>query len=176
MVASAKCSDVSPKIESRILEQVEKLCLFELLFIEEFRENVEGLSAKQLLELINDFLSGEHGEVEAYLFLKLLAYYPKSMANYQLTPLMQTLITSAYYIGQSGFYTSKLSMEDLAKIFHRSKKTIYDCIKKHQKAIEENFKPVMEEEKLRMKAREIALRELVEEEKLRLKQEEKGNK
>ncbi|MGB9915627.1 MAG: hypothetical protein ACPLOC_08820 [Candidatus Bathyarchaeales archaeon] len=170
MIANVKCGEVLSKVGNRILEQVEKLSLFDLILIDEFRENAEGLASQQLLDLINDFLKGEHDEVEAYIFLKLLAYYPKSMTSYQLTPLMQKLIATAYHIGQSDFYTAKLSMDDLAKIFHRSKKTIHDCVQKHQQSIDEILKPMLEEEKLRKEAREIALRELVEEEKEKLKQ------
>lgn len=136
---------------------------------DEFRENAEGLTAKQILDLINDFVKSEHGEVEASIFLKLLAYYPKSMTSYQLTPLMQVLIATVYHVGQSDFYSTKLSMEDLAEVFHRSKKTIHDCVQKHQHLTDEILKPMLEEEKLRKEAREIALRELIEEEKQKLK-------
>ncbi|MEM3000504.1 MAG: hypothetical protein QXX34_08285 [Candidatus Bathyarchaeia archaeon] len=170
MVANVKCEEVLSKVGNRLLEQVEKLSLFDLILIDEFRENAEDLASQQLLDLINDFLKAEHDEVKAYIFLKLLAYYPKSMTSYQLTPLMQILIAAVYNVGQSDFYSTKLSMEDLATVFCRSKKTIHECVQKHQQSIGEILKSMLEEEKLREKAREIALRELVEEEKEKLKQ------
>lgn len=174
--AYEKYEMILKKVGSKIREQIEKLNMFEAILLDEFREDAEGLTAKQILDLINDFVKGEHGEVEASIFLKLLAYYPKSMTSYQLTPLMQVLIATVYHIGQSGSYSTKLSMEDLAEVFCRSKKTIHDCVQKHHHLIDEIFKPMLEEEKLRKEAREIALRELVEEEKRKLKNEKTEHK
>jgi 16S rRNA A1518/A1519 N6-dimethyltransferase RsmA/KsgA/DIM1 with predicted DNA glycosylase/AP lyase activity len=64
-----------------------------------------------------------------------------------------------------------LTMDYLALIFDRSKKTIHDCIKEK----EAEAKKILEEAKLRKKAREIALRELIKEEKLKLIQETTKN-
>jgi transposase len=58
-----------------------------------------------------------------------------------------------------------LSMDYLALIFDKSKKTIHDCIKEK----EEEAKKILEEAKLRKKAKEIALKELIEEEKEKLR-------
>jgi predicted DNA-binding protein YlxM (UPF0122 family) len=154
----------------KVLENINKISMLSELCVEEYRENADGLSAQQIIDLIHDYLNDGNNEVNTYIFLHLLAYYPKSMTSYNLTPLMQRLIALAYYYSQNarGEDTPKLSMDDLAELFHRSKSTIYDCIQKHGE-LEKMLKIELEEERLRAKAQKEAYRQLIEEEKEKLR-------
>jgi predicted DNA-binding protein YlxM (UPF0122 family) len=154
----------------KVLENINKMSMLCELCVEEYRETADGLSAQQILDLIHDYLNDGANEVNTYIFLHLLAYYPKSMTSYNLTPLMQKLIALAYYYSQNtrGEDTPKLSMDDLAELFHRSKSTIYDCIQKHGE-LEKMLKAELEEDRLRAKAQKEAYRQLIEEEKEKLR-------
>jgi len=160
----------------KVLENINKINMLSELCIEEYRETADGLTAQQILDLIHDYLNDGNNEVNTYIFLHLLAYYPKSMTSYNLTPLMQKLIALAYYYSQNarGEDTPKLSMDDLAELFHRSKSTIYDCIQKHGE-LEQILKAELEEDRLRAKAQKEAYRQLIEEEKQKLKLERENN-
>ena len=135
---------------------------------EEYMENTDDLTAQQIIDLIRDFLKNNHNEISAYVFLNFLAYYPKSMTSYNLTPLMQRLIAFTYYYCQNDREAPKLSMEELAEWFRRSKSTIYDAIQKNQE-LEKMLKAELEEDKLRAKARKEAYQQLIEEEKEKLR-------
>jgi predicted DNA-binding protein YlxM (UPF0122 family) len=158
----------------KVLENINKISLLSELCVEEYRENAEGLNAQQIIDLIYDYLNN-HGanEVNTYIFLHLLAYYPKSMTSYNLTPLMQKLIAFIYFYSQNSKEV-KLSMDDLAELFHRSKSTIYDCIQKHGE-LEKMLKDEIEQERLRAKAQKEAYKQLIEEEKQKLKLERENN-
>jgi predicted DNA-binding protein YlxM (UPF0122 family) len=158
----------------KVLENINKISLLRELCIEEYRESAEGLNAQQIIDLIYDYLNN-HGanEVNTYIFLHLLAYYPKSMTSYNLTPLMQKLIAFIYFYSQNSKEV-KLSMDDLAELFHRSKSTIYDCIQKHGE-LEKMLKDEIEQERLRVKAQKEAYKQLIEEEKQKLKLERENN-
>jgi len=158
----------------RIIENAKKMSMALQFCIEEYQEDGDGLTAQQIIETIRDFLKDEPNEVNAYIFLHLLAYYPQSMTSYNLTPLMQGLIASTYYYAQNDKEAPKFSMDDLAELFHRSKSTIYDAIQKYSD-LEKMIKAQLEEEKLREKAKDIALKQLVEEEKQKLKLERENN-
>jgi predicted DNA-binding protein YlxM (UPF0122 family) len=95
------------------------------------------------------------------------------MTSYNLTPLMQKLIAFIYFYSQNSKEV-KLSMDDLAELFHRSKSTIYDCIQKHGE-LEKMLKDEIEQERLRAKAQKEAYRQLIEEEKQKLKLERENN-
>jgi len=161
----------------KVLENINKISLLRELCVEEYRESAEGLNAQQIIDLIYDYLNN-HGanEVNTYIFLHLLAYYPKSMTSYNLTPLMQRLIALTYFFCQNahGEDVPKLSMDDLAELFHRSKSTIYDCIQKHGE-LEKMLKDEIEQERLRVKAQKEAYKQLIEEEKQKLKLERENN-
>ena len=158
----------------KVLENINKISLLRELCVEEYRESAEGLNAQQIIDLIYDYLNN-HGanEVNTYIFLHLLAYYPKSMTSYNLTPLMQKLIAFIYFYSQNSKEV-KLSMDDLAELFHRSKSTIYDCIQKHGE-FEKMLKDEIEQERLRVKAQKEAYKQLIEEEKQKLKLERENN-
>jgi predicted DNA-binding protein YlxM (UPF0122 family) len=158
----------------KVLENINKISLLRELCVEEYRENADDLNAQQIIDLIYDYLNN-HGanEVNTYIFLHLLAYYPKSMTSYNLTPLMQKLIAFIYFYSQNSKEV-KLSMDDLAELFHRSKSTIYDCIQKHGE-LEKMLKDEIEQERLRAKAQKEAYKQLIEEEKQKLKLERENN-
>lgn len=165
--------DVMEATVKKVLENVNKMSMFHGLLMEELREDADGLTAQQILDLINDYLNGDGAnEVNTYIFLNLLAYYPKSMTSYNLTPLMQRLIAFAYYYSQNS--KVKLSMDDLAELFHRSKSTIYDAIQKHGE-LEKIIKAELEKDRLRAKARKEAYQQLLEEEKQKLTIERQNN-
>jgi predicted DNA-binding protein YlxM (UPF0122 family) len=152
----------------KIMSMVQQLCL------EEYMENTDNLTAQQIIDLIRDFLKNNHNEISAYVFLNFLAYYPKSMTSYNLTPLMQRLIAFTYYYCQNDKEAPKLSMEELAEWFRRSKSTIYDAIQKHGE-LEQILKAELEEDRLRAKAQKEAYKQLIEEEKQKLKLERENN-
>jgi len=146
----------------KIMSMVQQLCS------EEYMENTDDLTAQQIIDLIRDFLKNNHNEITAYVFFNFLAYYPKSMTSYNLTPLMQRLIAFTYYYCQNDKEVPKLSMEDLAEWFRRSKSTIYDAIQKHGE-LEQMLKAELEEDRLRAKAQKEAYKQLIEEEKEKLR-------
>ena len=165
---------VMQKACERVVENIHKMDVAVQLCVEEFREDGNGLTAHHILELIRDFLKGDPNEVNTYIFLHLLAYYPNSMTSYNLTPLMQRLIAISYYYCKNT-KGIKLSMDDLAEIFHRSKSTIHDAVQKHH-FIEKMLKAEAEEERLRRKAKEVAFKQLIEEEKQKLKESKENSR
>ena len=143
--------------------------------------DVSGLTAQQIIDKIRSFWerckkdNGQDSDVAPIDFLELLEAYPVSMCSYHMTDSLKLLVALMYFDSkpenpkESGW--EGLTMDYLALIFDRSKKTIHDCIKEK----EAEAKKILEEAKLRKKAREIALRELIKEEKLKLIQETTKN-
>ena len=115
-----------------IADMLRKQAFVTNLCNEEFKEEAEGITAQQIIDLIRDYLKQRGAERDAAVFLNLLATYPKSMVSRNLTTIMRTLITLSYYITQNAGdkETPKLSMDDLALYFHRSKSTINETIRK----------------------------------------------
>jgi len=148
--------------------------------------DVSGLTAQQIIEKIRSFWErckkdgGQDSDVAPIDFLELLEAYPASMCSYHMTESLKLLVALMYFDSKpseeevqkqregKGPIWEGLSMDYLALIFDRSKKTIHDAIKEK----EQEAKKILEEAKLRKEAREIALKELVEEEKEKLKQKE----
>ena len=136
--------------------------------------DVSGLTAQQIIDKIRSFWdrcrkdNSEDSDVAPIDFLELLEAYPISMCSFHMTEQLKLLVALMYFSSKSENPKESgwegLSMDYLALIFDKSKKTIHDCIKEK----EEEAKKIIEEAKLRAKAREIALKELIEEEKMKL--------
>jgi len=137
--------------------------------------DVSGLTAEQIIGKIRSFWerckkdNSQDSDVAPIDFLELLEAYPVSMCSFHMTDSLKLLVALMYFDKpenpKEGDWEG-LTMDYLALIFDRSKKTIHDCIKEK----EQEAKKILEEAKLRKEAKEIALRELIEEEKLKLKQ------
>lgn len=139
--------------------------------------DVSGLTAQQIIDKIRSFWekckndSSQDSDVAPIDFLELLEAYPVSMCSYHMTDSLKLLVALMYFESRKKTESSVsedwegLSMDYLALIFDRSKKTIHDAIKEK----EQEAKRIIEEAKLRKEVREIALRELIEEEKQKLK-------
>jgi|YelNatPaOPRAMG01_1025707.scaffolds.fasta_scaffold242356_1 hypothetical protein len=143
--------------------------------------DVSGLTTQQIIDKIRSFWerckkdNSQDSDVAPIDFLELLEAYPVSMCSYHMTDSLKLLVALMYFDSKpenpkEGDWEG-LTMDYLALIFDRSKKTIHDCIKEK----EAEAKKILEEAKLRKKAREIALRELIKEEKLKLIQETTKN-
>ena len=156
-------------------------------------ESEDGLSAKQIMDLIREFYvrlekesdSDIAKDVSGY-FLDLLRDYPKSMCAQHLTDSMKQLITLAYFeskpkrqelerveyehehFGNKTEAWEGFSYEDLSVVFNRSKATIHQAI--HEKETE--VKAQVEEARLRMEAKKLALEQLVAEEREKLIKEQ----
>lgn len=139
--------------------------------------DVSGLTAQQIIERIRSFWerckkdSSQDSDVAPIDFLELLEAYPVSMCSFHMTEQLKLVVALIYFDSKPENPQSEnegLSMDYLALIFDRSKKTIHDAIKEK----EQEAKRILEEAKLRKEARELALRELIEEEKEKLKQKE----
>jgi predicted DNA-binding protein YlxM (UPF0122 family) len=145
--------------------------------------DVSGLTAQQIIDTIRSFWdrckkdNSQDSDVAPIDFLELLEAYPVSMCSFHMTNTLKLLVALMYFDSRDKEENTILSdwegysMDYLALIFERSKKTIHDCIKEK----EAEAKKILEEAKLRKKAREIALRELIKEEKLKLIQETTKN-
>jgi predicted DNA-binding protein YlxM (UPF0122 family) len=146
--------------------------------------DVSGLTTQQIIDKIRSFWercmkdNSQDSDVAPIDFLELLEAYPVSMCGFHMTDSLKLLVALMYFDSRDKEKNTLLSdweglsMDYLALIFDRSKKTIHDCIKEK----EQEAKKILEEAKLRVKAREVALRELIEEEKLKLKQDASINK
>jgi hypothetical protein len=140
--------------------------------------DVSGLTAQQIIDKIRSFWdrcrkdNSQDSDVAPIDFLELLEAYPVSMCSFHMNDTLKLLVALMYFDSRDKEENAipsnweGYSMDYLALIFDRSKKTIHDAIKER----EAEAKAILEEAKLRKKAREIALRELVEEEKRKLKQ------
>jgi len=138
--------------------------------------DVSGLTAEQIIDKIRSFWerckksNSQDSDVAPIDFLELLEAYPVSMCSFHMTDSLKLLVALMYFDSRDKEESAILSdwegysMDYLALIFDRSKKTIHDCIKEK----EAEAKKIIEEAKLRKKAREIALKELIEEEKMKL--------
>ena len=126
----------------KLVERIKKIQFIHVLLIPEMMENADGLTAEQIINLIRGFINNGTNEMDAYVFLRLLAYYPKSMTERNLTPTMQKLIPLAYYCSRIGEYP-KVSMDNLKVWFNRSKATIDICIRNHS-ALEQMLSDYMQ--------------------------------
>ncbi|MEM3629384.1 MAG: hypothetical protein QXZ02_05265 [Candidatus Bathyarchaeia archaeon] len=141
------------------------------------REDIDGLTAEQLIIKIRDFYArfekfeNADNELLPLDFFELLSEYPVSMCAYNMNDTVKLLIALYYFYDKMENPKENdfaLSYEDLTIIFDRSKSSIHDAIKQKQP----EAKRLLEEAKLRSKAKEIALEELVKEEKEKLKQKQ----
>ncbi|MGB9756484.1 MAG: hypothetical protein ACPLVJ_01720 [Candidatus Bathyarchaeales archaeon] len=138
--------------------------------------DVSGLTAQQIIEKIRSFWNrcksdnNQDSDIAPIDFLELLEAYPVSMCGFHMSDSLKLLAALIYFYSKPENPESDyegLSMDYLALIFDRSKKTIHDAIREK----EAEAKKILEEAKLSKEAREIALRELIEEEKRKLKQD-----
>ncbi|MCS7123938.1 MAG: hypothetical protein NZ932_00760 [Candidatus Bathyarchaeota archaeon] len=151
--------------------------------------DVSGLTDVKVIDKVRGFWerynreSSADNEFAPMDFLEILAAYPVSMCSFHMTDSLKLLVALMYFYSKPSEEEIKrqiesnkklgikipvyegLSMDYLALVFDRSKKTIHDAIKEK----EAEAKKLIEEAKLRKEAREIALRELVEEEKQKIK-------
>ena len=142
--------------------------------------DVSGLTSQQIIEKIRSFWerckkeTSQDVDVAPIDFLELLEAYPVSMCSFHMTDSLKLLVALMYFESRHKEENpipsdwEGYSMDYLALIFDRSKKTIHDAIKEK----EQEAKAILEEAKLRKKAREIALKELIEEEKQKIKAEQ----
>ena len=124
-------------IGKRILSDGFQIALCDEMLIETLKENYENLTNKEIMNKIKDFLEQEPHEVNYQVFLKFLFYYPVSMCKREVSPLLRRLIGLCYRLGRHepdevSRLDWKISYDDLAEIFCRSKATINDCINKTQ--------------------------------------------
>jgi len=139
--------------------------------------DLKDLTAKKIIDKIRSFWerlnrdTSQDKDIAPIDFLELLEAYPFSMCSYHMTDSLKLLVALMYFDSRHKEENpipsdwEGYSMDYLALIFDRSKKTIYDAIKEK----ETEAKAILEEAKLRKKAREIALKELIEEEKRKIK-------
>ncbi|MCS7114156.1 MAG: hypothetical protein RMJ15_03425 [Nitrososphaerota archaeon] len=148
-------------------------------------KDVSGLTDVKVIDKIRGFWERYRKEANAdnefapVDFLELLEAYPVSMCSYHMTDSLKLLVALMYFESREKTENSALlndyeglSMDYLALIFDRSKKTIHDAIKEK----EAEAKRIIGEAKLRKEAREIALRKLIEEEKAKLKQKQEEDR
>jgi len=113
------------EVIQRIAETIRKNALMECIvkgIAEDGKEEAEGITAQQIIDLIRDYLKQEGAERDASVFLTLLANFPKSMVAHNLTPQAKATIAATYW-------TEEVSMEDMARWFKRSKSTISEAIR-----------------------------------------------
>jgi hypothetical protein len=97
--------------------------------------NLSTLTVQEIMDKLNGHLAQEVSDINDLLFLRYLAAYPVSMCKRDISPLLSLIIGFHYRLsipneGQAKDGLEKISYEDLAEIFGRSKATISDCIKK----------------------------------------------
>jgi len=168
---------ISKKLQSAIKKigrKIRKCCFFlNICLHEELREEADGLTGQQIIDLIRDFLKDDPDDFQKIVFLQLLAYYPQSMVNRHLTPTAASLISCSYFYAK--YENLHVSMDDLKTVFHRSKSTVHEAIKKLSD-LEVEIKEEVEKQKIRDQARNIALEQLIEEEKEKLKTARANNR
>jgi hypothetical protein len=137
-------------------------------------ENVEGLTAEDIMEKIRAFYirfekyDGECQDFMESYFLELLSNYPKSLCTRNMTESLKQLITIMYLASKperkrAGDWDG-YSYEDLAVMFDISKATVHEAIRQKEAEVKE----LLEDTKLRGTAKKIALEELIKEEKLKI--------
>lgn len=134
------------------------------------------LTIKEIMDKIKDFLAQNPSDVNEIVFLHYLAKYPVSMARRDVSPTLKRLIGFHYRLGepdeeQKENGAEKVSYDDLAEIFVRSKATISACVNQTELEWREVQQKVADEEKLEAEAR----KQLLEEKKQQLRELEKNN-
>jgi hypothetical protein len=157
----------------RILSDGFQVSLCNEMLSEKVKESYENLTVQEIMNKIKDFLAQEPSKVNYEIFLKFLSYYPVSMCKREVSPLLRKLIGGCYRLGrhepdEESNLDWKISYEDLAEIFCRSKATISDCIVKTEdewKRVKQEVDQAMEREKYAITE---AKRQIIEEAKQKL--------
>jgi len=146
--------------------------LFYLSDPELWENNLNDVTMEEFIGKIRDFLHSKPKEMNYSTFLYYMAYFPVSMSKRVVSPKLKFLIGCHYgYFGvptkEYEEYIQRVSMEELAEIFGRSKATIHDCIKTTKKEVQS----FQEEVKRAIALDTKADRELIEERKAQLRKE-----
>jgi hypothetical protein len=148
-----------------------------------------NLTAQQLIEKIRAFYvrleKEKHDPIlndglAESIFLELMAYYPVSMCDYNMTESLKLTVALFYFDSKP---TEKelavendpwkgYSFEDLALIFDRSKATIHQTIKQK----EAEAKAIIQAASQRKEVQKIAMQQLIDEEKEKIKLANKETK
>ena len=137
-----------------------------------WENNLNDVTVEEIIGKMRDFLHSKPKEVNYSSFLYYLAYFPVSMCKRSVSPTLKKVIGFHYGFGvpekEHEEYIQRVSMEELAEIFGRSKATIHECIK----STEKEFQTFQVELKRAVELDTKAERELIEERKAQLRKEE----
>ncbi len=161
------------RVTKKVLNDEFQRALCNELLRENVKESYENVTTQEIMNKVKDFIAQEPSEVNYEIFLKLLSYYPVSMCKREVSPLLRKLIGVLYRIGihepdEESSLDYKISYDDLAEIFCRSKATISDCIIKTEGEWQEVKQDVEREMEKDNYAVAEAKRQLIEEAKQKL--------
>jgi hypothetical protein len=137
------------------------------------KEDCSNITAQQIVEKINAFYERfennqtEIGDFAEGYFMQLLAAYPCSMCNYNMSDELSLVVALIYFHSKvkdgvcddwEGY-----TYDDLALVFDRSKQTIFSAIKHNEQKANE----ILREYKWRCEARQKVEKQLLEEERLK---------
>jgi hypothetical protein len=131
-----------------------------------------ALTSGEIIDKIKDFLAQNPSDVSEMIFLNYLAKYPVSMCRRDVSPTLRRLIGFHYRLGepdktQRENGAEKVSYDDLAQIFVRSKATISACVNQTEPDWRDFQRHAAEAEEIEKLARQ----QLIEEEKRKLRLE-----
>lgn len=103
--------------------------------------DLSTLTAQEIMDKINSHLAQDCKEINDEIFLRYLAAFPVSMCKREVSPMLRILIGFHYRFSfpentpmpvkdEDRKILEKVSYDDLAEIFGRSKATISECILK----------------------------------------------
>jgi len=126
----------------------------------DYQENPINLTSAEIIYKIREFLRNEPTELQQSFFLNFLAKYPISICQRNVTQLLKHVIGFIYHYSETEFNeeqkqngAEKISYDDLAKIFCRSKAIIHDCVVGTEADWQEVLRKVEEEKALELEAR-----------------------
>jgi hypothetical protein len=127
--------ELQQNISKRIFNDMFQYSVCLKTTFEQLMENdFSNLSAQEIIEKIRDHLKQNPSNVSSLIFLKYLSCYPVSMCKREVSPRLKKLIGFHYNLGipeehlENEHGVSRVSYEDLAEIFVRSKATISEYV------------------------------------------------
>ncbi|MGA3289816.1 MAG: hypothetical protein ABSD42_06210 [Candidatus Bathyarchaeia archaeon] len=132
--------------------------------------DLSTLTTQEVLDKMNSHLTQEPSDVNSLVFLKYMVSFPVSMCKRDVSPMLSLLIGFHYRLSfpENSMITSKeskdsglekISYEDLAEIFGRSKATISDCVNKTEGLWKEFLEEMKQQEAIDAEAKAQLLAE-----------------
>jgi hypothetical protein len=166
---NTKTKDIEKKLIKVIFDNCFKMgvCM-DLTDLDLQETDYSRLTVKEVMDKIRDFLAQKPKDISEMTFLRYLAKYPVTMCKREVSPRLKTLIGFHYRLGvpnqqQADNGAEKVSYDDLAEIFVRSKATISECVNQTENEWKDVQYKVQQEQKLEEEAHKQLLEEKMQE-------------